>query len=352
MFEEIMPNSFLRNWFHPFIILLLLLSRTESVNAQRMKSSVKQTSGYISQPKIGNSGSHQLFYTLFEPEDAPVKATVLILHGMQEHSGRYADFARYLANNGLAVLVYDHLGHGKTAENDEDLGFFQDRQSKQQVIEDAQKMAIYLKDQQPDVPHFLLGHSMGSFIARCLLQQAGNAFDGAIIVGTGGKITGIGFAKAFLGIGNFIAPKKRSRFVNNSFAKMNNKRFKNEEGGDSTSWLSVSKANRAAFLTDSLNGVPFTNNGFYTLVSLNRQATKRNWAKNISKDLPFLFVSGGDDPIGDFGKGVRKTVAQMQTDGFNVVDSRLYPGMRHEILNEAIKEEVFAYINDWITKRI
>ncbi len=118
------------------------------------------------------------------------------------------------------TMALPFLGHGKTVEKDEDLVFFQDRQSKQQVIDDAKKMAIYLKDQQPDVPHFLLGHSMGSFIARCLLQQVGNEFDGAIVVGTGGKITGIGFAKVFLDIGNFIAPEKRSLFVNNSFAKM------------------------------------------------------------------------------------------------------------------------------------
>lgn len=110
-----------------------------------------------------------------------------------------------------------------------------------------------------------------------------------------------------------------------------------------------SKANR---LSKRINGIPFTNNAFYTLISLNKQATKRNWTKNISKEFPFLFLSGEDDPIGDFGKGVRKTVSQMQADGFYKVDSKLYPGMRHEILNETIKEEVFSDIYDWISKRL
>lgn len=317
-----------------------------------MRSFVKQTSGYISQTKIGGGKSHQLYYTLFQPEGIPIKATVLVLHGMQEHSGRYFDLANYLAENGISVLVYDHLGHGKTALKSENLGFFQEKESKQQVIEDAHVMAIYLKNQHPNVPHFLLGHSMGSFIARCLLQQKWDKFDGAIIVGTGGKITGIGFAKVFLCINNFIAPKKRSRFVNTLFEKMNNKRFQNEEGGDSTSWLSVNKVNRQAFSADPLNGIPFTNNGFYTLISLNKQATKRDWTKNISKEFSFLFLSGEDDPIGDFGKGVQKTVAQMKAAGFSNVDSKLYPGMRHEILNETIKEEVFSDIYDWIFKRL
>ena len=133
---------------------------------------------------------------------------------------------------------------------------------------------------------------------------------------------------------------------------MNNKRFQNEEGSDSTSWLSVNKVNRQAFSADPLNGIPFTNNGFYTLISLNKQATKRDWTKNISKEFSFLFLSGEDDPIGDFGKGVRKTVAQMKAAGFSNVDSKLYPGMRHEILNETIKEEVFSDIYDWIFKRL
>src|SRR5690606_18778007 len=113
-----------------------------------MRSLVKQTSGYISQTKIGGGKSLQLYYTLFQPEDIPIKATVLVLHGMQEHSGRYFDFANYLAENGISVLVYDHLGHGKTALKSENLGFFQEKESKQQVIEDAHVMAIYLKNQQ------------------------------------------------------------------------------------------------------------------------------------------------------------------------------------------------------------
>ena len=106
----------------------------------------KQTSGYINRKKIANSGTHNLFYELFEPINEPPKAAVLILHGMQEHSGRYKNFAEYLANNGFAVLLYDHLGHGKSAENREDLGYFQKENPKQQLIDDAATMAAFLKD--------------------------------------------------------------------------------------------------------------------------------------------------------------------------------------------------------------
>ena len=315
-----------------------------------MNRFLKQTTGFLTQTKINSSATHQLFYRWFQPENTSPKATLLILHGMQEHSGRYEEFAQYLAQHGISVLVYDHLGHGNTAQNKEDLGFFQENDSQQQLIEDALTLSAFLKKSQPDVPHFLLGHSMGSFIARCVLQQKSTAFQGAIIVGTGGKIAGIGIAKAFLGLCACLAPKSKNRFVNALFANMNNLHFRAED--DPRSWLSVDLDNREAFSADPLNGVAFTNNGFYTLVSLNKQATKRNWAGSIAKDFPMLFVSGEDDPIGDYGKGVRATVRHLQDDGFSKITCQLYPTMRHEILNETIKKEVFADILGWIDQNL
>ena len=312
----------------------------------------KHSSGYIKRQKIANSGTHQLFYELFEPINEAPKATVLILHGMQEHSGRYKNFAEYLANKGFAVLLYDHLGHGKTAVNREELGYFQKENPEQQLIDDAATMAAFLENKYPNISHFLLGHSMGSFVARCLLQNQEADFKGAVIVGTGGKINGIGLAKFFLSISNIIAPKHRSKLINRTFSIINNQHFKGEKDGDLTSWLSLSKSNRGSFCRDSLCGVPFTNNGFCALVSLNQQATERKWAEKIPKEFPFLFVSGGDDPIGDFGKGVEKTVTQMQKDGFTDVKAKIYPAMRHEILNEDIKEYVYEDIRNWLNKKI
>ena len=133
---------------------------------------------------------------------------------------------------------------------------------------------------------------------------------------------------------------------------MNNKRFKNDPDASETSWLSVNKANRIAFVNDELCGIPFTNNGFYTLLTLNIQATKNKWAHTIPTNFPFLFVSGAEDPIGDFGKGVTKTVNRMQEDGFSNTRLKLYPHMRHEILNEDVKREVFREIEAWLEEHI
>lgn len=292
---------------------------------------------------------HKIHFTLFQPEDeTKVRATLLVLHGMQEHSGRYQEFARFMANNGIAVVTYDHLGHGKTAESNENLGFFHLNKPHQQVVIDAENMANYLEYKFPYVPHFVLGHSMGSFITRCLLQVAQQRFDGAIIVGSGGRVRGTTIGKHFMALMNKISPYKRSKFINRAFSRANNGHFKNEPNYYYTNWLSVNEENRKSFLQDPLCGNPFTYNGFYTLLEVVDKSTKRNWASNLMKKLPFLFVSGKEDPIGNFGKGIEKTVNHLKEDGFTAVDMKLYDKMRHEILLDDQKQQVHQDILHWI----
>lgn len=297
-------------------------------------------------PSKINSNS-QLFHTLFSPETT--KATLLIVHGMQEHSGRYAEIASYFANHGIAVLTYDHLGHGKSVKEKKDIGFFQLEKPDERLVSDAEMMADYLAEQYPNVPHFILGHSMGSFITRCLLQKASTKFAGAIITGTGGPLPGIDILRGYLSLATAIAPRHRT-FLNSVFTSVNNKHFKKDKDFSDTSWLSVDPNNRKAFEHDELCGIPFSHNAFYTLFTIYKKATARNWAATISKSFPFLFVSGENDPIGDFGKGVMHTVDHLKADGFQHVDVKIYPEMRHEILNEEIREEVLNEINRWIVK--
>ncbi|MGV0754666.1 alpha/beta fold hydrolase [Empedobacter brevis] len=290
---------------------------------------------------------YNIYYKTIVPEDE-IKATLLIVHGMQEHCGRYEAFAEYLANKGILVLLYDHLGHGRTAKNEEDYSFFSLENPKEKLIENTKIMAKWVEEQYPSIPHFILGHSMGSFVTRCLLQEGGNHFDGAIIMGTGGRVPGIKLLESFLCVLNKIAPHKRSKLLNTIFSKSNNRHFKEEENIQETNWLSLDESNRFAFLNDPLCGIPFTVNGFYTLIHLNIQATKKNWTEGIPKSLPIHFVSGAEDPIGNFGTGVKQCFYDLKENGFQHVTMKLYPNMRHEILNESIKDKVFEEIADWL----
>lgn len=310
---------------------------------------MKHQTGFYQTSK--ENDSQPLFYNLIYPDNLEIKASILILHGMEEHSGRYIDFAKYLTAQGFAVLAYDHLGHGKSVKQKDDLGFFQLQKPANKVVDDAEAMADFVEQLYPNIPHFVLGHSMAAFIVRCLLQQANNRFDGAIIVGTGGRLIGIKLLRGYFFLMNKMNPRHRPAFKK-LFSKVNNWKFKNEENNDGTNWLSVNVTNRNAFVKDELCGFGFTNNGYFTLFSVYAKATARNWAKNIPNTFPILYVSGEDDPIGNFGKGVKQTFNDMKKDGFKDISMKLYPGFRHEILNEDIRVEVFEHILEWIKLHI
>ncbi len=301
---------------------------------------------------MGNIVSDHIHHTLYEPDGTAIKAAVLLLHGMQEHSGRYEDFANYLTGHGYAVLTYDHIGHGRTAKTKEQLGFFHRNQPDHLLVNEAEQMSYFMSQQFPDVQLILMGHSMGSFIARLLLKKAAHRFDGAILMGTGGPNPLAALFRPALYLVNLIAPEKRSRRLNALFSTINNRKFKHEKPNDGTNWLSAGLANRKAFLDDELCGVDFSNNAFFGLISLNVEATRPTWADSILPRTPFLFVSGAEDPIGDFGKGVEKTVRGLRDRGFGRVDLNIYPGMRHEILNEDGRQLVFDNIIEWLEKTI
>lgn len=295
---------------------------------------------------------HKIFYRLYVPDDNQIVATILLVHGMQEHSGRYEELANYLTTQNFAVLTYDQLGHGKTALDDDQLGYFKRHGAKEQLIDDAITMSNFLRKTYPQLPQFILGHSMGSFVTRCVLQKIGQQFKGGIIVGTGQRQKGSTAFRLLLTLLNSIAPKRRSKLINRIFDKRNNARFKNEPNQNNSNWLSVSKTNRNSFLEDPLCGGLFTNNGFHTVLELSLQATDIEATKNIPKNLPIVFISGQDDPIGDFGMGVEKSVAQLSAQGQTDITIKLYAGMRHEILNEDCKMEVFQFISTWLHRHL
>ena len=296
---------------------------------------------------MANVAPDHIHYTVYEPDGA-IKAALLLLHGTQEHSGRYEGFADYLKTQGYAVLTYDHTGHGRTAKTNEQLGFFDRNQPGNLLVNEAEHMSCFLSQRFPEVKLILMGHSMGSFIARLLLKRAAHRFDGAILMGTGGPNPLAALFRPVLYMTNRIAPEKRSRLLNELFSTINNRKFKHEKSNDGQNWLSAGLANRKAFQDDELCGVDFSNNAFFGLISLNVEATKSSWAARIPRAMPLLFVSGADDPIGDFRKGVEKTVNRLQHRGFERVDLKIYPGMRHEILNEDDQHRVFDDIVEWL----
>ncbi len=295
--------------------------------------------------------THYLHHTFFEPVDSEpsnVKATLLIVHGMSEHSGRYADFAQFLADHGIAVATYDQLGHGQTIKTPDELGFFGNEHPVQSLLKDVIIMADALKQRHPNVPHFIMGHSMGSFIVRTVLKHHFQDFTGAILMGTADANPLI---KVLLPLNKMLAkaaPKKPNTVFATMMNKVLNAKLNERISPSQFAWLSEDTANIAAYEADPLTGFDFTNNGFMTLFILMQAGLHKGWASTIAKDFPMLFVSGENDPIGNMGRGIRHIIHDLQAQGFSNANPRLYPNMRHEPLHEQHHSVVYRDILHWI----
>ena len=303
-----------------------------------------------------SDNSHYLYHTFFEPtasdsepdSSKAVKATLLIVHGMAEHSGRYASFAQFLADQGIAVVTYDQLGHGQTIKSPDELGFFGSEHPMQSLLKDVIIMADSIKSRHPDVPHFVMGHSMGSFIVRTVLKHHAHNFAGAILMGTADANPLI---KVLLPINKILA-KAAAKKPNTVFSDLMNKLLNSKLASDASSsqfaWLSENKANIEAYEADPLAGFVFTNNGFYTLFALMQAGLDKGWARTVAKDFPMLFISGKDDPIGNMGRGIRAIGNRLQKQGFTKITTKLYPSMRHEPLHEQDSSLVYQDIVNWM----
>ena len=297
-----------------------------------------------------SDNTHYLHHTFFEPSnsDTDISATLLIVHGMAEHSGRYAAFAQFLADNGIAVATYDQLGHGKTIKSAKEWGFFGIEHPVQSLLKDVIVMADSLKARHPNVPHFVMGHSMGSFIVRNVLKHHARNFSGAILMGTADTNP---LTKVLLPVHKILAkaaPKKPNNLSANLMNKVLNSKLNNRISSSPFAWLNEDAAAVEAYEADPMTGFDFTNNGFLTLFTLMEAGLHKNWAMTIGKNFPMLLVSGENDPIGDMGRGIRKIANRLDKQHFEHVAVRLYPHMRHEPLHEQNKEQVYQDILNWI----
>ncbi|MEN6668915.1 lysophospholipase [Psychrobacter sp. B38] len=299
---------------------------------------------------LSSDNIHYLHHHFFEPsaKDTAITATLLIVHGMAEHSGRYADFAQFLADNGIAVATYDQLGHGQTVKTEADLGFFGDEHPVQSLLKDVIVMADSLKTRHPNVPHFVMGHSMGSFIVRNVLKHHAHNFTGAILMGSANANP---LTKVLVPVNKVlakVAPRQPNTVLATVMNKILNAQIDDDNASSQFAWLSENTANIEAYEADPLCGFDFTNNGFMTLFSLMDTGLNKRWSTTIAKHFPMLFVSGEDDPIGDKSKGIRKVATRLNKQNFSNVEIQLYPNMRHEPLHETDNQLVYQDILEWL----
>lgn len=280
--------------------------------------------------------------------DKPV-CIVQIVHGMAEYIERYDEFARFLASHGMIVIGEDHLGHGRTADvNKMPHGYFCKNDPATVVVRDVHRLKKLTQEKYPGIPIIIIGHSMGSFILRNYLMRYGKGIDGAVIMGTGNQPNSmLRSGKLLCSFLTLFQGGKHKSLLLNGIA------FGPYEAGIKDKrtpfdWVCTDTAVIDSYIEDPKCGFTFTLNGFRTLFELISRINKNADLEKIPKKLPILIVSGKEDPVGNYGKDPSDLYDHYLNLDLTKVQLKLYPEVRHELLNEPIKEQVYKDLLNWI----
>lgn len=278
------------------------------------------------------------------------KAVLLLVHGMAEHIDRYHFFADFLAKNNIHVYGYDQRGHGKTAGETTKLGYFGEG-GWSRVVEDVHEVVQKIKMEHPDLPVFVKGHSMGSFVVRNYLHHHGNV-RGVILSGTGGNP---GFQGHILKqIANIQVKFKGEKTLSELVDKLTNQAFMKKIKNPKTScdWLSRDPDQVKKYVDDPYCGTVFSTSFYRDLFTAALFTNSVKCVESYPKQVPIYVFSGDEDPVGDYGKGVHKVVDLLKITGQEDVSVKLYKNGRHEMLNEINKEEVYTDVLNWLNNKI
>lgn len=281
--------------------------------------------------------------------EGEVKAIVQILHGIAEYAARYDDFARYLNTFGILVVAEDHMGHGESMETGTQ-GYFAG--GWEAAVDDSYRLMRNTMIQYPNVPYVLFGHSMGSFMARTLLiRYPDSGIQAAVICGTGWMpepVVAFGHSAAKL-ICKKAGERNPSQAMQNlAFGSYNKKVERPKTAFD---WLSRDPVQVQAYVEDPKCGFTASCGLLRDMMGGIAMIQKKGNLAKMKRDLPVLFVAGGDDPVGNYGSGVKQAGEEFRKTGMRDVTVRLFPLARHEILNEINREEIYKFVSDWISKK-
>jgi len=298
-----------------------------------------------------SNGVNSIHARVCKPIEKP-KAIIQIVHGIAEHINRYDDFMLFLAEHGYVVCGEDHLGHGKSFTEQGDMGFFADRNGWDRVVDDIHTLRGKMVAEYPDTPFILFGHSMGSFLTRTFLIRYPKEYFGAIISGTGQQspvlvATGKTIAELIV---KFKGPRADGTQLNDiAFSSYNDKIDNKRTDFD---WLSRDNAQVDRYIEDPLCGFVAKASLYWDMMTGIQFISSAKNAAAMNKNAPIYFMSGACDPVGDYGKGVDKAYTMFCKVGMKDVFLRLYPGGRHEMLNETNRADVYNDILKWLNEKV
>ena len=280
------------------------------------------------------------------------KAIIQIVHGMAEHGARYEEIAEYFNSQGFSVVIDDHMGHGKSIPGDleENQGFFGEEDGDVHLVEDEAALTDIIKEEFPNTPVILFGHSMGSFIARRYTAFYSDKLAGAVFCGTAGSNSAL---KIGMALAKRERKKKGDHYKSTLIDKMAfgsyNKRTEKRTNFD---WLTKEQEIVDKYIDDPYCGFLFTVCGYIDLFKLLLFVNDESWYEKVPKELPILVCAGHEDPVGAYGKGPKEVYAKLRATGHSKTDMNLYLDDRHEIHNETDRETVYADLVKFFNKAI
>lgn len=284
----------------------------------------------------------------YRPREGRPRAVVQLSHGMCEYVERYEPLAEFLCGAGIAFCGHDHPGHGRSAPSAEELGFIDEQDGAGLLVADLRRMNLWIQREFPGLPIILLGHSMGSFVARAYLSRYSDELSGAVICGTSGGNPG---AAAGILLAKETIRRRGSHYRSELLNKLAFGSYNHAFGPNLPTvyeWLTADRSIVERYAQDPWCHFVFTAAGFRDLFTLLEQVSAPEWAGTVPADLPLLLIAGEKDPVGDFGRGVRKVAERLIAAGVRNLSLKLYPDGRHEIFNEVNKEEVFSDLLGWL----
>ena len=282
------------------------------------------------------------------------RAVFQMTHGMIEHIDRYDSLGAFLSDNGFYVIGHDHLGHGGTAKKPNDYGYFADKDGDRILLSDMHELRHIAGEKYPDIPYFMLGHSMGSYFLRRYIAMYGAGLSGSLIMGTGANpgMVAIGGLVVCNGLALFNGWRHRSPFMEKLFFTGAFNKYDNDNGRAELNWRSKDPEVGKSCLTDHRCSFKFTLKAYRDFLKTILFVSRQSSADAVPKELPLFILSGEEDPIGGMGEGVKKVAEMYRDAGVKDITLKLYEDCRHEILLETEKELVFEDILNWCMDKI
>ncbi len=300
---------------------------------------------------LPDSQGKEMHVYRWDPDDlSQMIGVIMLVHGSVEHAGRYQHFAKVLTDNNFVVYAPDYRGHGETAKRYGDFSYF-GKQGWAGILADLELLEKHIRNEFPNASLSLFGHSMGSFVVREYVSLQHHPYNAVMISGSSfGKPLFVNVGLLMIRVvGWFSKRDSQNRFFHKAIYDKFNKKIKNPK--TSADFTTTDPEMAQKYLDDPFNGRIVTLGYAEELAKATLRTAQESLIKK-TPDIPFLIISGREDPVGGKkGKDVKKLYRKFKKCGKKLVEFELIPYARHELVNEKERDIIMTKMADWFVAK-